>query len=641
MFRRIALALCAILVSGSLFAIAEKAEATVGTTFTLGPHYTRSVYAGGKLFVLGAPSDPILVRNADGSADTTIPETDATDIVASSDGGRLYVAMDTSNAIVAIDTSSLTTVATYSTGADTCPQALSALGTVVWFGYGCTDAAGNHHIGAINLGVNPYAVVLGIAEGYYNIPMLASSPAAPNRLFAGTPGLTPESVQSYAISGLTLTQNASVGGGSFLADLAITADGASLITASGSPYDQPSYSTANLTPGVVYATSSYPDAVATSAAADVAAGITSPYGTDIYMFSQSGTLLRSFDFGSTSELLAARGLTFNSDGSVLYAVSVLDGSSSVTLHVIADPAAALSTLTLTGPTADNRNSAITLTGTLSSGGTPLVGKSVAISDTNIDGTKSLGTVETDAGGHYSLTTSPNIGGSNVYTATSAGDTAHASASASFAVAVSRISAGLTLTLNHSTYSYKSPIYVTAHLGASYKNHSITIKVTPYAKTAVTKTATVDSHGNVTMLFYGFVNTTVSASYYGDEIYAPRTLTMTAKIAAYVPSSLSGYYGTSGSYHLYHWSSSAFAILTAHMYPDVFVPSRHVYFTAQVYKSGKWVAAVPKLEEFVSGGAAQAGFHGSRGYNYRLQVLFYGDVANGAYNSTIWYVQFTS
>jgi hypothetical protein len=644
MLRRLALLTVPALVVPLAALIAPSAaNAAVGTTFTLGlTGYHRTVVAGGKVFILGAPSDGIAVRNADGSSAGVNIETGATDIVASANGTQLFVALDTANAVAVVNTSTLVETIRYATGTDTCPQSVSALGTTIWFGYGCSDAIGTSHIGAVDTSQNPAVVTLALSGNYYSAPILRSIDSLPTRLFAVVVGMSPSTVQSYAVSGTALTANASVDVGSNLQDMAITPDGADLITASGSPYDHPSFHTSDLSPDLTYGSSNpYPNAVATSSTGFVAAGVNASYSPDIYIYAQNATFVRSYDFGTSDNIaLVAAGLAFGADGSALYAVTN-EGSGAIQLHVISGSTLLPSAVTLTGPATSIRTKPLSLTGTLTSGGAALPGVTIHVSRKNIDGTKSLSSVLTSGTGQFTIHDSPTVGGPVTYTATSTADVTHASASRTFTVAVSRVTPTVTVTTDHTTYGYHATVHITAHLGTTYKNRKLTIYITQYghAKTALRSNVTVDSHGNVTASFVGSLNTVVTAYFTGDEIYGPVSASKRVAVAAALSEAMVGYYQTSGSYYVFHEVYGGGMVAT--VAPHVALAGRHVCFVIQGYRSGQWVTAVQTFcGNLDSTSKAAEVFDGSHGYHFRTRAEFHGDAANAAKTGAWRYMEFT-
>ena len=107
------------------------------------------------------------------------------------------------------------------------------------------------------------------------------------------------------------------------------------------------------------------------------------------------------------------------------------------------------------------------------------------------------------------------------------------------------------------FAYDSTIHVTAHLGATDTNRTVSIYAQPFGSTAKTllKTGTVDSNGNLAVSYLAPHSTTFSAVFTGDAQYAPMTVAQAVSIRARVTLAISGYYASkliSGTtYRIYH------------------------------------------------------------------------------------------
>jgi hypothetical protein len=118
-------------------------------------------------------------------------------------------------------------------------------------------------------------------------------------------------------------------------------------------------------------------------------------------------------------------------------------------------------------------------------------------------------------------------------------------------------AALTMNAGRSTVGYKSIVHVTAHLGTTHTNRTVSI----YAETlgsshrTLLKTARVDSHGNLTVRYVALHSTRFSAVFAGDSQSGPATVTRQVFVFAKVTTTLRGYYGSRHvgriTYRLYH------------------------------------------------------------------------------------------
>jgi hypothetical protein len=252
-----------------------------------------------------------------------------------------------------------------------------------------------------------------------------------------------------------------------------------------------------------------------------------------------------------------RGLAWSPDGSDLFIVLV-----NLSLHVIYDPMRIQTTLSLTGPSVAYITKQVTLTGSLKiSGGTVPAGTPITVTRTVEGGTGSKQfDVTTAADGSYTPTDTPPALGVYTYTAVYSGNTTTARAMAAHAVTVSRIPPSLTLKTGSTTYTYHPTIRVTAHLGTTFSNRTVSIYAKPFGSTTkeLLKTGTVNSDGNLSVSYRAPYNTTFSVVFAGDKYYAPKTVTRAAYVKAKATESLTGYYTSETiaghTYRLYHRSN---------------------------------------------------------------------------------------
>jgi hypothetical protein len=243
-------------------------------------------------------------------------------------GDKLYVALRNGGAIDVFDTATRARTTTLAQGLLVQPGPLVWAGNKLWTSTGaCSQwqvqlASVDPTTGA----VKPFTVDSGTTLPY--CAALAGSPWDPNALFGWGPGLSPTTLSRFDVStgSPVLAVSQWTGTNSNTADLAVNPDGTTFVVASGSPYQFNEYRVSDLQPdGVVYPSGAYPNSVATTAAQGglIAAGRFAWYENDIdvYRAGQPGVDLFTYDFGTTSDVLYARGLAFSSDGSKLFAVT--------------------------------------------------------------------------------------------------------------------------------------------------------------------------------------------------------------------------------------------------------------------------------------------------------------------------------
>lgn len=113
---------------------------------------------------------------------------------------------------------------------------------------------------------------------------------------------------------------------------------------------------------------------------------------------------------------------------------------------------------------------------------------------------------------------------------------------------------LTVHANHTSFSYGEIATVTAHLGSTYSNRTVTIYATPYrGDRRVVKSGVVNSAGDLVGTTKVFQRVTFTAAFTGDDLSTAAVATQTITTAAQVTSALQGGYAWSGAYRLYHTS----------------------------------------------------------------------------------------
>ena len=272
------------------------------------------------------------------------------------------------------------------------------------------------------------------------------------------------------------------------------------------------------------------------------------------------------------------------------------GDPQVTTAATSAPAAVTvnlntATMTIAGPASISVSKSLTITGTLAFGAGVAVpaGTEVTITRTKSGVTTNLPAVSTVTGGSFTLTDTPPAAGTYTYAASYAATSTTAAATASRTVSVVLIPVSLGLTTGATTFTYEPTIRVTAHLGATYKNRTVSIYGQSFGSKTRTllKTGPVDSHGNLTITYRAPHSTTFSAVFSGDAHYKARTVTRSVIVRAKVSESISGYYATKSIggtvYRLFHRKDLMHA-------KAVVAPNKHgecVKFEVWEFFSGSW------------------------------------------------------
>ncbi|HEX4223627.1 MAG TPA: hypothetical protein VHZ97_14765 [Pseudonocardiaceae bacterium] len=289
----------------------------------------------------GSGSTAIVVTDYTGKTVATIAgEQGAYGLALSTDGRTVYAALTDGKAVSAINTRTLAETARYATGYPT--DYVAAAGGRVWFSYSNDTQSG---IGSINPRTSAVTVPA-TTDSWYYAPILAANR---DELAAGLTGISPASVATYDVSGGTAKVLAAqqvpggfVNGPDNLTDLAITPDGADVVTASGYPYYQEEYSATDLTPAGRYTSASYPSSVSIAANGTVFGGVSHDYGPAVFVFAPGNpTAMRSFNLPSDQpgqeDGLDADGLAATPDGRELFAVSSDVYGNNPTLNIIPNP----------------------------------------------------------------------------------------------------------------------------------------------------------------------------------------------------------------------------------------------------------------------------------------------------------------
>src|SRR5262249_51083943 len=150
-------------------------------------------------------------------------------------------------------------------------------------------------------------------------------------------------------------------------------------------------------------------------------------------------------------------------------------------------------------------------------------QTLSVTRQDLSGVHSLPNVVTSASGAFSFGDTPQIGGSNTYTVSWAGDAGHLATSAHGTVNGTRHPPTISLKTNTGIVDYQHAVAVIAHLGTTFNGRTVTIYETPAGQTKrAIKVGHVDSHGNLKAVFHPARDTSFNAVFGGDYRYASAT-----------------------------------------------------------------------------------------------------------------------
>ncbi|WP_394432171.1 WD40 repeat domain-containing protein [Streptomyces sp. SGAir0957] len=596
-----------------------------------------------RVFLSAPENDAVVVTDYAGKELQRVGNLDGVrGLALSADSSRLYAALTNTNTIAAIDTTGATAPVFYDLGVNA-PLDLAVTGSTLWFSYGTSGGS----IGALDTTQEKPEPVLDQTAGGYSFssaPVLAASQDG-SELAAGARD-SGGVVTVYDVSGTKATQRVTKGlDGSGYDQIAFSADGTQVITASGYPYEHPAYSTTDLNRVHTYPSGDYGAGVAVSPSGILAAGTSSWYQDDLHVYRQGGTQpVRTYEFGNTStssggDTLIDGVMSWSPDGATLFAVSD-NYNGHIRFHAYTDPNRAIPTLTVNAPSTATRAKSLKVTGKISSTVPFTAGAKLTITKTDMASPsgKTLKTVTTAANGSYSFTDTPATGGKVTYKASYAGDKEHRPVSKSDAVEVSRSATTLTLNKNKAVYEYGADVTFTAHLGTTYKNRGVKIYADPYGSDKpkkLVRSGNVNSKGNISVRLDNLSrDVTLSAVYAGDARYKPRTVTNTVYTRARTSVTLSGHYKTatigSHRYAYFHKNSKVYATESMNYYKG-----RKFRLDIQVYAAGAWRSGDSEYIPLGTAGKTKVnmGSIGMAGYKFRIRTAYINGSSGDNVNST--------
>ena len=581
----------------------------------------------------------VAVVNVDGSSPAIISGTSASSGVVVGPDGLVYAAEDDGH-IAQIDPATKTLTHAFNTG-NVCPESIAFAGTELWFSYGCDPATDS---GLAELNTTTSVITSGVLHGPNSgRATLASVPGHSDELVATNVSGAAGDLNILTISGTTATIARTISSLN-IADLAVSPDGNAIVVAGG--LAARTYAISDLSDtGVTYNPPQTGTASVAYSADGTYVGVGSgpdAFNATVTTFGPSSTApVRTYDTstpGSANQgqnnLPPAADLAWS--GTTLLAVYVDYLGAYPKLVVYKSAIQAPTAMTLTGPASAARATSLALHGTLTSHGTALAGVQLSVTKTDLDGVHTLPNVTTTGTGAFTVSNTPAVGGTNTYHVAYAGDTTHAAIAKSIKVAVSRLTTTLTIKTDHATYGYGQTMHAVAHLGGTFSNRTVNIYVTPYhASRTLLRSAKVDTHGNLTASAIARTRSVWTASFAGDERWAPRTVTTAATVRAKIVSKVGRKLSTSGKYGVF--SAVNGGSLTVTVSPNK--ANENVRFVLQGYSGGAWHTLETKLYPLLSNSAKLIYFWGDPGHNYRIRGQYGGDAANLSQVGVWVYAQF--
>lgn len=583
-------------------------------------------------------SGGVVVANADGTnAHLLVSGLDVNGLALGPDG-RVYAA-EAAGTIVAIDPVQGAVAASYQTTGADCPDSLAAVGTQLWFSYGCTPGS-SAALGVLDPGTG--TVTTGILAG-----------ARPARaILAAVPGHTDELVATdvtaaaatsvLTVTGTAATVSSTVAGTA--TDLAVAPDGNSVVLTDGS------FAREYPLPGLGSPATTYPtprdgaDSVAYAPDGHyLAVSVGRPGDPDtITTFGPDGASpVRTYDTSTPGSagraqttIPAAHGMAWS--GHTLLAVYADYGQGYPTLKVLSGATQAVTAVSVSGPSTVARGAVVQLGGRLTSGAAGLASIRLSVVRTDLAGAHPLAAAVTDGSGRFTVRDTPSVGGPNTYTIAYAGDTTTAPVSFRYALSVSRATTALSVATNRRGYAFGDRAAVTVHLGPTYNGRTVALYAQPTgAPRRLVRSGTVDRHGNLTAYYRVTTRTVFSAGYAGDYRYAPRTVSTSSAVAARLTTRLGPSSGHRGAYQLFPSAKGA-------PVGGVVAPNKSgecLRFVLQREDGGFWHEVAEGCFGMDSRSLSIGIAKGSPGHAYRTRAEYRGDRANTGAVGRWYYVEF--
>ncbi len=363
------------------------------------------------------------------------------------------------------------------------------------------------------------------------------NPTTEGTLVAIDNGTSPAKIVTFNVSGATpkltpVAENDALTSCTGLSDFAVTPGGSRVILACTGGTTDPAYATATLppVPAASYASGASPDAAAIAPDnSGTATGTDDTATATLSVFKADDATVTTVPLAADGLTIAPHGLVWSADATKLFAV--LKGGANYYLDVLQYPQYKATAIDLGSTGTFPVGGKVHLKGTLALGGTPTpAGTAVKVfrQAKGSTATTTL-TATTVAGGTFSLTDVPPAYGSYYYTAYYATNGTYEPAWHTSLVTGTALHTTLKLTTSAATVKAGRTVTVTAHLGATHTNRTVSIypQVKGGAKKLI-KAGKANSKGILAITYKVTKNTTFSVVFSGDRYYASATATASVK-----------------------------------------------------------------------------------------------------------------
>jgi hypothetical protein len=306
-------------------------------------------------------------------------------------------------------------------------------------------------------------------------------------------------------------------------------------------------------PNTISGTLTFDDGVTPAAGTPITVTRVNPGGgTPVSMGAVATNGTGAFSFTDTPP--SAGGYTYTAS----FAGDPADAPATGTLAVTA--AARRAAITLSGPSSIAPGKSFTISGklTITPGASFDDPATISVVRTNPNHTTTSSTVAAGATGAFTIPGTLTTLGAYSYAVSYAGSPSASSANATRSLTVGRQSPALTLSTGASTALYGSTVHVTAHLGSTDTNRTVSVyyQLLGTGTRKLLKTAKVNGSGNLVLSYPAATRSVIfSVTFSGDAQYVPRSASVRLGVDVRVAMTNSGWYTTAkfngGTYHVFH------------------------------------------------------------------------------------------
>jgi hypothetical protein len=604
----------------------------------------------GNSYLFVAANSEIIVTNLAGEQIATIDSGDGIDGLAlSANDATLYASVTSGTHADSIAAISVSSVASgtpeqvfYPLAAGDQPGSLAVQSDKVWVVYTPTaDAVTTWQIGAIDLADGGTFEAAAAAGSWTSEPLLGADPDDTGVLVA-VDHESPAEAATYKTTthpATPLAAQGALGSGEtacrYLGQIAVMPGGKRFAAAcmGAGVY---AYNTTDLSEVASYNANGAGASLAVGVAVNADETVAVSNRTYIYVYKPDGALLNTLEIGTGDEITEGNGLAWldTPDGPGLAAAYGVGDSPPYAIEILAQ-AEGRPMVTFTASAKTSFGHPITLSGSslLPSGAADTA--PVTITRSGPGGTVKLPALTPSPAGAFTVTNTPKAVGTYTYTATSGPSSANATAT------VIQDIPRLSLIPANSAVSYKTVVHLTATLGTTHLNRSLTIyaEVNGSGKDKVIARGKVNAKGQLPVTYTALESTAFRVVYTGDADDAAVHASAVLSVRAQVQEALTGQYGTKKSgrttYLLYHRAGKVtvvIAVTPGH-------PGGCVEVETQEFYKGAWHASAkagcatlnPRSKATVYLTVSKL----ELGSPYRVRADYLSDSAENASSTSAW------